>query len=106
MPAQKINPFPQQADRDFVSFIKDVSLFQDIRDEPGALSDLAKRLEVREFQPGQAIIKEGETGSELFLLVDGQASVYKSTAEGEEYRVAILHSSDHVFFGEGGLLDS
>jgi CRP-like cAMP-binding protein len=32
--------------------------------------------------------------------------VYKSTLEGEPYKVAILKADSHAFFGEGGLLDS
>jgi CRP-like cAMP-binding protein len=86
--------------------LQDVSLFADIKAIPGALDDLSRVMEVRTFKPGSPIIREGDTGSEMFLLVDGQASVHKSTAEGDEYKVAILSGGKHPFFGEGGLLDS
>jgi CRP-like cAMP-binding protein len=42
----------------------------------------------------------------MFLLVEGDAVVTKSTPEGESYRVAILRAEQFAFFGEGGLLDS
>ena len=106
MLAQKKNLIHEQHELDFIESLKNVSLFQDIKDEPEALPTLSKKLRIHRYSPGQAIIKEGENGSELFLLVEGQASVFKSTAEGEQYKVAILQASNHVFFGEGGLLDS
>src|SRR6476620_1751563 len=63
-------------------------------------------MNMHKFLPGESIIKEGETGSELFLLLSGDANVFKSTTEGEQYKVAILKASNHIFFGEGGLLDA
>ena len=42
----------------------------------------------------------------MFILIEGAASVYRHTAEGELYRVTILNGEEHAFFGEGALLDS
>src|SRR3954453_8188236 len=89
-----------------VQLLSEVSLFEDIKGSQGALRDLASMMEIRLFKPDEDIIHEGETGTEMFLLVEGQASVYKSTAEGDPYKVAILTAEKHPFFGEGGLLDS
>jgi CRP-like cAMP-binding protein len=91
---------------DRVKFLRDVSLFADIKDIGGALDDLSSVMVVRVFKPQENIIREGESGSEMFLLVGGQASVHKSTSEGDQYKVAILTGTKHPFFGEGGLLDS
>lgn len=88
------------------ALLRDVSLFADVKDIPGALDDLSRVMVVRTFKPHDSIIREGESGSEMFLLVGGQASVYKSTSEGDQYKVAILAGAKHPFFGEGGLLDS
>ncbi|MGK5085353.1 cyclic nucleotide-binding domain-containing protein [Bdellovibrionota bacterium FG-1] len=95
-----------QRAEDRIAYLNDVSLFEDIRAIPGALEDLARRMEVRTFERDQFIIKEGELGSELFLLIQGQAGVYKMTGEGDMYKVVILSGEKHAFFGEGGLLDS
>lgn len=95
----------QRAD-ERAKLLSEVSLFGDIKDSPGALEELARAMELRTFKPDECIIREGETGSEMFLLVEGQASVHKSTAEGDQYKVAILTAEKHPFFGEGGLLDS
>jgi CRP/FNR family cyclic AMP-dependent transcriptional regulator len=89
-----------------VNCLKDVALFADIGKMQGALEDLARMMELKRFMPGECIIKEGESGSEMFLLIQGEASVHKSTSEGDLYKVAILHGEKHAFFGEGGLLDS
>jgi len=91
---------------ELLDYLRNVSLFKDIENIPEALLKLADKLKSCDFKPGDSIITEGETGSELYLLMTGQASVYKSTAVGDQYKVAILHASNYVFFGEGGLLDS
>jgi CRP/FNR family cyclic AMP-dependent transcriptional regulator len=89
-----------------VEVLREVVLFEDLRGISEALTELAGLMESRVFGPGQAILQEGESGSEMFLLTEGEASVFKKTAEGESYRVAILRGEQHAFFGEGGLLDS
>lgn len=89
-----------------VAFLRDISLFADVIGRAGALDELARAMELRAFKPDECIIREGETGTEMFVLAQGQASVNKSTAEGEQYKVAILTAEKHPFFGEGGLLDS
>lgn len=91
---------------EWASYLKEVKLFQDIHAIPEALSELSKKLRLQHFKPKELIITEGELGSELFLLKEGQATVYKATAEGELYKVAILKAEQHAFFGEGGLLES
>lgn len=110
--AQKQRPLKQdiqvqlQRAEERVVFLREISLFADVLNSPGALEEIARAMEVRTFKPDECIIKEGETGTEMFVLVDGQASVNKSTAEGDQYKVAILTAEKHPFFGEGGLLDS
>jgi len=103
---KKDPPLQKPADESFVRHLEEVTLFLDIKDQPGALTSLSKKMRMQKYLPGESIIKEGETGSELFLLLNGTASVFKSTTEGEQYKVAILDASNHVFFGEGGLLDT
>ncbi|MGZ3698375.1 MAG: cyclic nucleotide-binding domain-containing protein [Bdellovibrionota bacterium] len=110
MLALKKSPKPEQPEgasrAEWLVHLREVSLFADIKDDPGALEALADLMEFREFQPSTDILTEGQTGSEMFLLIGGQASVHKSTAEGDQYKVAILQGSFHACFGEGGLLDS
>jgi CRP/FNR family cyclic AMP-dependent transcriptional regulator len=89
-----------------VEHLRKVSLFLDIANNEEALSKLAHATRMEKFSAGKEIVREGEAGTEMYILVEGTASVFKSTSEGEAYRVAILNGKDHAFFGEGSLLDA
>jgi len=52
----------------------------------------------RQFQKGQTVIREGETGDELFVLFRGKVQVTKG-----EMAIATLKAGGH--FGEMGLVD-
>lgn len=97
----------EESNQDWViESLRAVALFQDLKDEAQVLKELAQAMTSREYHTGEKIIKEGEAGSELYVLVDGRASVFKNTPEGEPYKVVILDGTFHAFFGEGALLDS
>ena len=110
MLARKLSQ-PEFANQDsdgerYLGYLQAVTLFTELRDIPGALEELSRVMQMKVYKPESPILVEGQTGAEMFFLVEGEASVYKSTAEGDQYRVAILHGSQGVFFGESGLLDS
>lgn len=86
--------------------LRKVALFEEIKDEQGALERLAMAMTSKEFQPREYILHEGHSGSEMFILIEGQASVFKATSDGESYKIALLNSDQISFFGEGALLDS
>lgn len=87
-----------------MAHLERANVFVDLKDESEALDVLQHVMVRKVFQPKHDIIVEGETGSELFVLVEGQANVYKKTLEGEKYKIAILHGDNYACFGEGGLL--
>lgn len=64
----------------------------------GDLISLAKATEDMEVPEGKVLAREGETGQEFFVLVEGEVSVTKN---GEEVRT--LGAGD--FFGEIALLE-
>ena len=97
---------PKESLQDYIRHLEGVSLFADIKDLPKGLASVAALLEAKTYPPQSSIITEGETGSEMYILIEGEASVYKTTTEGELYKVALLHGQNHAFFGEGALLDS
>jgi len=103
---QNLRPEDKSALHSRMELLKGVSLFVDIRENPEALEEIAASMEERSYKPKSRIVKEGEAGSELFVLIEGEASVVKSTGEGDHYKVAILQGEHNPFFGEGGLLDS
>lgn len=86
--------------------LHNVALFSDVKDHEGAIEALASIMSSRSFEPGENIIKEGDTGTEMFILIEGRASVYKSTPQGDEYKVAIFEGAKNIAFGESGLIDT
>lgn len=81
------------------------SIFEDFKNDPKILEKFENILKLCEFEPNTRILEEGTSGSEMFLLLKGQAAVYKKTPSGDEYKVAHLDESMNVIFGEGAILD-
>ncbi|MCY1074056.1 cyclic nucleotide-binding domain-containing protein [Archangium lansingense] len=59
-------------------------------------------LELREFQPGEVIVEEGEPGSSMFAIVEGSVEVVWTLQSGRRRTVAFLGEGD--FFGEMSIL--
>ncbi len=91
---------------DLIAHLSRVHLFTDIKEQPGALKELALLVKVRKFHRGSFIISEGQTGEEFFVLVEGQVSIFKSNPDGDQFKVAILKSESTPALGEGGLIES
>lgn len=54
-------------------------------------------MESKRFSAGQVVFKEGEKGSEMYFIVSGRVSVFK-TINGEKIELAVLTKGD--FMGE------
>ncbi len=89
-----------------MSALADVPLFEALKHDLEGLNFLASLVEERNFDSGKVIFREGEPGTELFILTRGKIGIYKKTLEGEEFEVAVADPKSQHFFGEGGLLDS
>jgi CRP-like cAMP-binding protein len=61
----------------------------------------AVRLEVA---PGEVVVREGETGNRLYLLLTGEARVVKAFGTEDEVELARIQAGD--FFGEMCLLET
>ncbi len=83
-----------------------VQLLQDLRNDPQALIAYSAIMTERAYPPGTTILEEGAIGAELYILVEGTVSVYKTPPEGETFRVAVLDASHFPTFGESGLIES
>jgi CRP/FNR family cyclic AMP-dependent transcriptional regulator len=95
-----------EAPVDNEEILSKVSLFTEIKDNPEAFAVLYMLMGVRHYQAGELILKEGEAGTDFFILADGTASVFKKTQDGDLYKVAILSGHMGAFFGESGLLEA
>lgn len=65
------------------------------------LEALAPKLVTESFQRERVIVREGEPGDRLYVLVRGRVEVIRASASGER-RIAVLDDGD--FFGEMALL--
>jgi len=66
------------------------------------LDRLASTSTLHIFQPGETIIREGDPGRSVYLILHGQVRVFTRDYKGEELELAILGASQ--FFGEMSFL--
>lgn len=69
------------------------------------MEDLLLLLKREDFSEGSRIIEENEEGDCMYLLLEGQVDVLKTTLYGEEYVCAKLDDSMHCIFGEMAIID-
>lgn len=74
-------------------------LFVDL--EPEAFVDLVERTSVREFTDKQLVVREGDAGNSVFILISGQARVVSESGD-EPRQLAML--SGGALFGELSIL--
>ncbi|HXY61748.1 MAG TPA: cyclic nucleotide-binding domain-containing protein [Nitrospirota bacterium] len=72
-----------------------IPLFSDFTQDE--FNEFTKRMIIHTLPPGKPIIKEGDTGSSVFILTRGAVRVY-ATVTGKKIELATLQPSD--FFGE------
>jgi CRP/FNR family transcriptional regulator, cyclic AMP receptor protein len=66
-------------------------------------SRLARHATIRTYQPGDIIIREGDTAMALYVILTGAAHVTREQHAGDALTLAEIGPAD--FFGEMGLLD-
>jgi len=76
-----------------------IPLFADLTQEE--FNDFTKRMVVHTYPAGKVIIREGESGSSVYVATRGSVGVY-TMLQGKRVQLAILQPSD--FFGEIGFL--
>jgi CRP/FNR family transcriptional regulator, cyclic AMP receptor protein len=79
-----------------VSVLKSIDIFRSIPDDH--LSDVASILKEKEVSAGEAIIREGDLGTSMFIIVEGRVRVHRQDKD-----IAVLGSGD--LFGELAALD-
>lgn len=82
------------------TFLTDSPLFRNLDETERALILIIGQ--VRTFEAGQVIFREGDAGDGLYILIQGSVRISKQSASGEE-ALAILEP--HAFFGEMALID-
>jgi CRP-like cAMP-binding protein len=85
--------------------LKKVSLFRSLVDHPERLAALARIVSWRQCRAGDHVIREGEEGSEIYILNNGVVNVVKRTLAEETYTIVTLREDEDAFFGELALMD-
>ncbi len=73
---------------DWISFLASTEIFHDIA--PEVLRDLAGELEIVDFDAGEELFQQGDSGDSMYLIVSGQVSVLGAGPEQEERLLAVL----------------
>ena len=82
-----------------VEFLQRCPLFA--QQPPALLAEFAERMEREFFEPGQAIVREGEAGDKFYIIASGIVEV-AGEKDGVPFSGVILQAGD--FFGEVALL--
>ncbi len=89
------------ADMQNVLFLKKVPMFSEMSlEQLEVISGILTEVQV--FK-GETVVKEGEIGDELYVVVEGQVSVVKNHRTPHEVALASLRETD--YFGEMAVLD-
>ena len=83
----------------FNSFLRQVPLLQHLREDER--SRVFDAIQLEDYRAGEVVLKEGDTGTEFFFVVNGIAEVIK--ADNKEQPVTLLKRGD--YFGELALLN-
>lgn len=97
-------PDPERALGDIETMLRlrRVPLFE--RLAPEDLQRLATVATERWFEPGEALVREGDPGDELFVILDGTVVVTRTDDDGAQRRIRAYGAGDHI--GELAVLRS
>jgi aspartate ammonia-lyase len=82
-------------------FLKRNELFKDLSEEN--LLTVIEKLEEEDLDIGSILFSENNNRNYMFLIIEGEIELFKTTPFGEEKRLSIFSESD--FLSEGALMD-
>ncbi len=90
---------------EIINKLKQIPLFAGIIENNDFMNEISKISTIRKFRKDELIIKEGEIGSEMFIVYTGAVEIIKRTRAGDDYTVVKLKAEHNIFFGEMALID-
>ena len=85
--------------------LKQIPFFDKIKENREYMSLLRGIIGVKKVSKGATIIREGELGSEMYILYSGSVEIRKRTRAGDDYTVIIERAENNISFGEMALID-
>ncbi len=94
---------------EIISFLGRLEIFSAFAEDTAENKRLRERicsfLTEEHFAVNEVIIKEGDVGEKLYILLKGTVQVIRSTMNGQQFAVTNLSADQHIFFGEVALID-
>jgi CRP/FNR family cyclic AMP-dependent transcriptional regulator len=90
---------------DVLAKLKQIPLFTEIKENSDFMDELLRISRIKNYSRGDCIIREGEVGDEMYIVLTGGVEIRKKTRAGDDYTVVRLRAEGNVFFGELALID-
>jgi CRP/FNR family cyclic AMP-dependent transcriptional regulator len=87
--------------QDKLRLVRSIALLKNMPDRTN--QKLAELLKVRKVADGETIFEEGSRGMSMYFVASGRVRIYKQTAGGFLWEIAIVAAGD--FFGDMSLID-
>jgi CRP/FNR family transcriptional regulator, cyclic AMP receptor protein len=95
------------ADDEVIKKLKEVQFFKMYAHNDSVIEKIAALCTRKKIRKGASIIKEGEYGDELFIILSGEIEIVKETLQGEHYTLSTLNSKmGGIYVGEFALIDN
>lgn len=95
-------PTSLASEADELTTLRAVPLFKELRDSD--LRRIMRLLHERQFEPGEVVFREGQTGAGMYIVQRGEVDIVMRLEDGSERFVLTLRDGD--FFGELALLEA
>jgi len=92
---------PEITISDKILHLKGIEIFEGL--SVGELAAVASVTEEAVYPPGEIVIKEGDPGETMYLIISGEVSVLKS--QGEDHEIELDRISGGDYFGEMALFE-
>jgi CRP/FNR family transcriptional regulator len=86
---------------DRAELLRRIRLFHSLTDEE--LYEVSPKVMLKEFKKRQIILREQDTNSYMYIVIEGKVKIYQITKEGKEMILSMHGTGD--FFGELSLID-
>jgi len=90
---------------EIIEKLKQIPLFAGICENDEYMNEVSRICTIRKYRKDEKIIKEGDVGSEMFIVYDGAVEIVKRSRAGDDFTVVKLKAEHNVFFGEMALVD-